>query len=145
MASQTFDQRRLVGVQPERVINVSNTEHPGHYPHDDHFWNLPKFKKRLSNRFIEIDIAGVYASIVNAVRRIITAFPYVPTMCIKNVYVLDKTVIADEVLLHRPGLVPLNLDPTFMIMKKSINRPKPWIVTPLCSKSISLSAKLNRT
>ena len=41
-------------------------------------------------------------------------------MCIENVYVWDNTsVIVDEVLSHRWGLVPLNVDPTLMIMKKS--------------------------
>ena len=42
-------------------------------------------------------------------------------MCIENVYVWDNTsVIVDEVLSHRWGLVPLNVDPTLMIMKKSM-------------------------
>lgn len=45
MPSQTFDKRRLVGIQPERVTNVSNTEYPGHYPDEDHSWNLEHFKK----------------------------------------------------------------------------------------------------
>jgi DNA-directed RNA polymerase I and III subunit RPAC1 len=44
----------------------------------------------------------------------------VPTVCIENVYVWDNTtVIVDEVLSHRWGLVPLNVDPTLMVMKKS--------------------------
>ena len=43
-------------------------------------------------------------------------------MCIENVYVWDNTsVIVDEVLSHRWGLVPLNVDPTLMVMKKSMS------------------------
>jgi hypothetical protein len=42
-------------------------------------------------------------------------------VCIESVYIWDNTsVIADEVLSHRWGLVPLNVDPTLMIMKKSM-------------------------
>lgn len=41
-------------------------------------------------------------------------------MCIETVYIWDNTtVIADEVLAHRLGLIPLNVDPTLMVMKKS--------------------------
>ena len=42
---ETFDKRRLVGILPERVTNVSNTEYPGHYPDEDFSWNLSNFKK----------------------------------------------------------------------------------------------------
>jgi len=74
--------------------------------------------QRLSNRSVEFDIVGVDASIANAFRRIMLA--EVPTVCIEHVYVWDNTtVIADEVLAQRLGLIPLNVDPTLMIMKKS--------------------------
>jgi hypothetical protein len=45
MPSQSFDKRRLVGVLPERITNVSNREFPGHDPNHDFAWNLLKFKK----------------------------------------------------------------------------------------------------
>jgi len=45
MPPQTFHKRRLVGLQPESVTNVSNTEYPGHYPDEDHSWKLAYFKK----------------------------------------------------------------------------------------------------
>lgn len=42
----------------------------------------------------------------------------VPTVCIERVYVWCNTsVIADEVLAHRLGLVPLNVDPAFLDFK----------------------------
>ena len=39
------DPRRLVGVRAERITNVSSTDFPGHYPDEDHAWNLENFRK----------------------------------------------------------------------------------------------------
>jgi DNA-directed RNA polymerases I and III subunit RPAC1 len=100
--------------------------------------------QRLSNRSIEFDLIGVDASVANALRRIliaevrrkfsISAWPseirpgfkdqletmQVPTICVENVYVWNNTtMIADEVLAHRIGLVPLNVDPSTLLMKSS--------------------------
>ncbi|PFH49399.1 hypothetical protein AMATHDRAFT_4916 [Amanita thiersii Skay4041] len=121
------DKRRLVGVHPERVTNVSSTDFPGHYPDEDHSWDLAKFNKtlqvrvqRLSNRSIEFDLVGVDASIANAYRRVMIA--EVPTVCIEHVYVWNNTsVIVDEVLAQRIGLVPLNIDPSLVSMKENAN------------------------
>lgn len=42
----------------------------------------------------------------------------VPTIAIERVYVWDNTsVIVDEVLSHRLGLIPLNVDPALMQFK----------------------------
>ena len=76
---------------------------------------------------------GVDASIANAFRRIliaevrpiswinldiITQIIKVPVIAIERVYVWDNTsVIVDEVLSHRLGLVPLNVDPALMQFK----------------------------
>ncbi|KAG6336333.1 hypothetical protein ID866_2758 [Astraeus odoratus] len=79
-----FDPKHHVGVHPERVSHVSSTDYPGHYPEEDNSWDLTKFKQ-------------------------------VPTICIERVYVWDNTsIIVDEVLSHRLGLVPLNVDPILM-------------------------------
>jgi len=43
--SSLYDSRRHVGIHAERIANVSSTEFPGHYPGEDHSWNLDKFKK----------------------------------------------------------------------------------------------------
>ncbi|KAG6841339.1 hypothetical protein C0991_012164 [Blastosporella zonata] len=118
-----IDPRRLVGVHAERITNVSSTDYPGHYPGEDHSWNLQKFQKnlkvqvqRLSQRSIEFDLVGVDASIANAFRRILMA--EVPTVAIEHVYVWNNTsVIQDEVLAHRIGLIPLNIDPAMMEMR----------------------------
>ncbi|THU91737.1 hypothetical protein K435DRAFT_816716 [Dendrothele bispora CBS 962.96] len=119
--------RRLVGVTAERATHVSSTDFPGHYPDEDHSWDLSIFKsnlkvevQRLSNRSIEFDIVGVDASIANAFRRIMIA--EVPTVAAERVYIFNNTsVIQDEVLAHRVGLVPLNVDPRHLDMKADVD------------------------
>ncbi|KAK2464486.1 hypothetical protein APHAL10511_003465 [Amanita phalloides] len=123
----SINPRRLVGVHAERVTNVSSTDFPGHYPDEDHSWSLLEFSKnlqvkvqRLSNRSIEFDLVGVDASIANAFRRVMIA--EVPTVCIEHVYMwINTSVIVDEVLAHRIGLIPLNVDPTLVAMKEHEN------------------------
>jgi DNA-directed RNA polymerase I and III subunit RPAC1 len=78
--------------------------------------NLTVKVRRVSNRSIDFDLVGVDASIANAFRRIIIA--EVPTICIENVYVYNNTsVVVDEILAQRIGLVPLNVDPKTMDMR----------------------------
>ncbi|KAJ6620297.1 DNA-directed RNA polymerase [Mycena sp. CBHHK59/15] len=121
--AQTYDPRRLVGIHAERVTDVSSRDFPGHYPDEDHSWSLDKFRenltvkiRRVSNRSIDFDLVGVDASIANAFRRIMIA--EVPTICIENVYVDNNTtVVVDEILAQRIGLIPLNVDPKEMDMK----------------------------
>ena len=119
--------RRLVGVHREHVSNVSSTDFPGHYPGEDHLhtFSLDRFRstlrvdvKRLSQRSIEFDIVGVDASIANAIRR--TLIAEVPTMIIENVYIMNNTsVVQDEVLAHRLGMVPLNVHPDLFTFRES--------------------------
>lgn len=64
----------------------------------------------LSDEEIVFDLIGIDASIANALRRILLA--EVPTMAIEHVYIWNNSsIIQDEVLAHRLGLVPLNVDP----------------------------------
>ncbi|KAK3158156.1 hypothetical protein QOZ80_2AG0133590 [Eleusine coracana subsp. coracana] len=65
---------------------------------------------RLTEDDMEFDMIGIDASIANAFRRILIA--EVPTMAIEKIFMVDNTsVIADEVLSHRLGLIPLDADP----------------------------------
>lgn len=98
---------------------------------------LEALKERLSVKIIsetedsiEFDLVGVEAPLANALRRILLAevcptasrpcFHFraqplrvqVPTVAVESVYILDNSsIIQDEVLAHRLGLVPLNVDP----------------------------------
>jgi DNA-directed RNA polymerase I and III subunit RPAC1 len=83
----------------------------------DNSLNIEKFKEALrivpvsldSKRF-EFDLIGCDPVIANTLRRIILS--EVPTLAIDRVVIRNNTsVIPDEVLAHRIGLVPLNADP----------------------------------
>ena len=47
-APADIDSRRLVVVGAERVSHVSSTDFPGHYPGEDHSWDLHRFKTARS-------------------------------------------------------------------------------------------------
>jgi len=101
---------------------VAGSEFPGHYVGEDHSWNLETFKEdlkvdlqRLTPSEVEFDLVGVDASIANSLRRILIS--EVPTVAIERVYSYQNTsIIQDEVLAHRLGLVPINIDPRKMKM-----------------------------
>lgn len=89
----------------------------------DDFWNIDNFKKKFSivvvkkaysdpntEPFIEFDLIGCLPSIANAFRRLMIS--EVPSMAIEKVYMFNNTsIIQDEVLAHRLGLIPLKADP----------------------------------
>ncbi|KAI1318750.1 DNA-directed RNA polymerases I and III subunit RPAC1 [Mortierella claussenii] len=110
--------RSRVIVERDRVTSTASTDFPHNYPGVDLAFDLEKFKEsfkikinRLSKNEIEFDMSGIDASIANAFRRILIA--EVPTMAISNVFVMNNTsVVVDEVLAHRLGLVPILADPT---------------------------------
>jgi DNA-directed RNA polymerases I and III subunit RPAC1 len=60
--------------------------------------------------YLEFDLVGCDTSLANALRRIVIS--EVSTMAIETVFVMNNTsVIQDEVLSHRLGLVPIHADP----------------------------------
>ncbi|MED6192672.1 hypothetical protein PIB30_012273 [Stylosanthes scabra] len=66
--------------------------------------------KRLTDDDMEFDMIGIDPSLANAFRRILIA--EVPTMAIERVYIANNTsLIQDEVLSHRLGLIPISADP----------------------------------
>lgn len=59
---------------------------------------------------LEMDMVGIDAATANALRRIIIA--EIPTMAFHKVFLYQNTsVIPDELLVHRLGLLPLKIDP----------------------------------
>ncbi|KAF2858768.1 RBP11-like subunits of RNA polymerase [Piedraia hortae CBS 480.64] len=114
LSQEELEKRRLVRCNKETVTDVSATDVIGHWgPGVDESWDIEKFKKNLSVVFHEkrpynntFSLFGVDASIANAFRRIMLA--ELPTVAIEIVNILDNTsVIHDEVLSHRLGLIPL--------------------------------------
>ena len=66
---------------------------------------------QLSKDRIVFDMIGCEAPLANALRRILLA--EVPTMAIEKCVIFQNTsIIQDEVLAHRLGLLPLKADPT---------------------------------
>lgn len=66
--------------------------------------------KSLTEEEIVFDLIGVDAPIANALRRILLS--EVPTMAIETVFIANNTsIIPDEVLAHRIGLIPILADP----------------------------------
>ncbi|SAM67091.1 probable Rpc40-40 kD subunit of DNA-directed RNA polymerases I and III [Ustilago bromivora] len=122
-SSASVDQRRLVEILPERVGSIANTDFPLHHPGESHSFSLSSVNEklnvivtRLSDGSCEFDLIGVDASIANAVRRVLMA--EVPTVAIEHVYIWNNTsIIQDEVLSHRLGLVPLAINPDKVLIR----------------------------
>ncbi|CAO3681626.1 unnamed protein product [Umbelopsis vinacea] len=113
--------RTRVMIEKDSVHNVSSSDYPHQYPGIDNSWNLERFKEII--RFeMEFDLIGVDASIANAFRRILLA--EVATMAIEKVYVMNNTsIIQDEVLAHRLGLIPIKADPLLFDFKGEEDGP----------------------
>lgn len=59
---------------------------------------------------MEFDMIGIHPFLANTFRRLMLSD--VPSMAIDKVHVLNNTsIIQDEVLAHRIGLIPLKADP----------------------------------
>ena len=104
---------QIVGVNAETVTDVSSTDFPGHYPGEDHSWDKEEFKESFQVKFhhnepleSSFSLIGIDASVANAFRRILIAD--IPTLAVEYCYVYNNTsIIQDEVLAQRLGLVPL--------------------------------------
>ena len=114
LTAEELEARKIVNVNLETVTNTASTDFPEHYgPAQDDSFNLSRFKENLNVQFhynkphdAAFSLVGVDASIANAFRRILLA--EVPTLAIEEVFFFDNTsIIQDEVLAHRLGLIPL--------------------------------------
>jgi len=88
---------------------------------------VSNFKKRIrveiiqqydDNMTMEFDLIGVDAAFANTLRRIMISD--IPSMAIEKVFIYNNTsIIQDEILSHRLGLIPLKADPRLFQMKPS--------------------------
>lgn len=113
------DPRDKAQVTEHHIENTAYTKYPGDWYGKTDGWNHREFiaKSKVEiieytkGRELEIDIVGIAPAIANAYRRIMLA--EVPTMAIEHVFIHNNTsVIQDEMLAHRLGLIPLHADPT---------------------------------
>lgn len=114
LTAEELEARRIVSVNPETVTNTAATDFPGHYgPAQDDSWDTDRFRDNFRVQFhhnrphdAAFSLIGVDASIANAFRRILLA--EIPTVAIEDVFIYNNTsIIQDEVLAHRLGLIPL--------------------------------------
>ncbi|KAK3802143.1 hypothetical protein RRG08_050029 [Elysia crispata] len=114
--SHIKDMRQKVQLTEHTVFNVNSTNFPGTYSDFDDVWSQERFEERfqidiisLSETDMEFDMVGIDAAVANAVRRILLA--EIPTMAIESVAIWNNTsIIQDEVLAHRLGLIPIKAD-----------------------------------
>ena len=126
LSEEEHSKRRFVAFTAETIRNTSSTEYPGVYPGEDHSWNTEKFRSSFRIQFHEstpydssFSLIGINAAVANAIRRILIA--EVPTIAIENVYISNNTsVIQDEVLAQRLGLIPLKGHRNFFIITKFV-------------------------
>ncbi|XP_072266149.1 DNA-directed RNA polymerases I and III subunit RPAC1 [Pyxicephalus adspersus] len=105
--------------------NVHSTDFPGNYPGYDDSWDMERFQRnfrmeaiKMEDDLLEFDMVGIDAALANAFRRILLA--EVPTMAIEKVYVHKNTsIIQDEILAHRLGLIPIRADPRLFEYRSS--------------------------
>ncbi|CAI7564261.1 DNA-directed RNA polymerase I and III subunit RPAC1 [Penicillium manginii] len=114
VASQgELQRRRIIDINAETVTNIPSTDFPGHWPGESHAWALDQFKENFKVDYHRNDpyeasfsLIGLDAAVANAFRRILMA--EIPTLAIEYVFVHNNTsVIQDEVLAQRLGLIPL--------------------------------------
>lgn len=110
----------IVGIEEDRVTNTHSTDLPGYSMGEGNEWDLEKFKDNyklnisyITERNANFDMIGVDTSLANAFRRIMMS--EVPSVAAEYVYIFNNTsVIQDEVLAHRIGLIPLKVDPDLL-------------------------------
>ncbi|KAF2750846.1 DNA-directed RNA polymerases I and III subunit RPAC1 [Sporormia fimetaria CBS 119925] len=108
-----LQERKRVQIGIETTSNAQSTDFPGHWPGENHEWNLDYIKENLNVKFhtstpfdSEFSLIGIDTSVANAFRRILLA--EIPTLAIETVFIYQNTsVMQDEVLAHRLGLIPL--------------------------------------
>ncbi|OAA67595.1 DNA-directed RNA polymerases I [Cordyceps fumosorosea ARSEF 2679] len=110
--AEELERRRTVNINKETVTDISSIEYPGHVPGEDAAFSIERFREGFSVNFHRNDqfdasfsLIGIDASLANAFRRILIA--EIPTLAIEYVFIENNTsVIQDEVLSHRLGLIP---------------------------------------
>jgi DNA-directed RNA polymerases I and III subunit RPAC1 len=122
---------KRVGVGFKEVANAggSYSAHAHAGAGVDNSLNVEEFKSNFTAAVLSADreqfffeLVGIDAPIANALRRILLS--EVPTVAIETVFVHDNSsVMPDEMLAHRLGLVPLAVDPRALEMRNGRDGP----------------------
>ena len=113
------EQRTRMFVRNDAPAHTSTVEYAGAFASSglENSFSIERFRKdfrvqvmSLNEEEIVFDLIGIDAALANAFRRILLA--EVPTMAIEKVFILNNTsMIQDEVLAQRLGLIPIRADP----------------------------------
>ncbi|KAI9668885.1 MAG: DNA-directed RNA polymerase core subunit rpc40 [Alyxoria varia] len=103
----------IVQVGVDGVGNTSSNSVPFNFNGEEDIWTVDSFREKLRVQIHRnepneavFSLVGIDASLANAFRRILLA--ELPTVAIEDVFIRQNTsIIQDEVLAHRLGLVPL--------------------------------------
>ena len=114
MATFTYQSKNRYDILPTEVSQrIMELEKTSDNFHDKVFaknFKCKNVKIKDNGNVLEFELIGIDAAIANAFRRILIS--EVATMAVKTVYFHDNTsIIQDEVLAHRLGLIPLKVDP----------------------------------
>ncbi|XP_074024928.1 DNA-directed RNA polymerases I and III subunit RPAC1 isoform X2 [Numenius arquata] len=131
---RTDEMRDRVVLGEFGVRNVHTTDFPGNYPGYEDAWDQRRFEEefrvdviREEEGALEFDMVGIDAAIANAFRRILLA--EVPTMAVEKVFVYNNTsIVQDEILAHRLGLVPIRADPRLFEYRNQVySKHMTWV------------------
>eukprot|EP00933_Yihiella_yeosuensis_P033972 TRINITY_DN27556_c0_g1_i1.p1 TRINITY_DN27556_c0_g1~~TRINITY_DN27556_c0_g1_i1.p1 ORF type:complete len:385 (+),score=66.59 TRINITY_DN27556_c0_g1_i1:49-1203(+) len=113
------NEQSLLRLNTEGPCNVDTKDFCGAFStlEIDNSWDIHKFKKdfsieinKFSDEIVEFDMHGIDPPLANAFRRILIA--EVPTVAISRCTIYQNTsVIHDENMAHRLGLVPIKFEP----------------------------------
>ncbi|KAF2707603.1 DNA-directed RNA polymeras-like proteines I and III subunit RPAC1 [Pleomassaria siparia CBS 279.74] len=118
-----------IQINAETVGNAASTDFPGHWPGENHEWDLEYFKENFHVQYhttspldLSFSLIGIDTSVANAFRRILIS--EIPTVAIEDVFIYQNTsIIQDEVLAHRLGLIPLRGNPNAINWMKWYKKP----------------------
>lgn len=86
------------------------------WQHDKWADNLRIEVNKVTDDMMEFELIGIDPALANAFRRVLIS--EVPTVCIESVFIVYNTsIMQEEVLSHRLGLVPLAVDPDLLQFK----------------------------
>jgi len=117
--------KKKISLKEFEVTNTANSG--GEYGNG---WDVKEATKKLkikviskNERDMEFDMIGYDPSMVNALRRLLLSD--VPSMAIEKVHMYQNTsIMQDEVLAHRLGLIPLAADPRLFSWKPEDHEKK---------------------
>ncbi|KAI7838406.1 hypothetical protein COHA_007810 [Chlorella ohadii] len=125
------EQRTRIVCKPDRNLHTTSTIAATQWASlgVDAAFDLARFKRgfdinitRYEGDDMEFEMKGVSCAVANSLRRIMIS--ETPTMAIEHVFIVNNTsVIQDEVLSHRLGLIPLKVDPRLFQYKAKEDTP----------------------